>query len=54
VNIPHNKFCVLPCVSLKTNNTQYLEEFWKRTKQLDVIRNENIFDYIPEISAISA
>jgi sulfatase maturation enzyme AslB (radical SAM superfamily) len=37
---------------LDTSNTQYLDEFWRKTKQLDAIRNENIFDYIPELKEI--
>ena len=37
---------------LETDNTQYLKTFWKKTKQLDDIRNENIFDYIPELKEI--
>jgi MoaA/NifB/PqqE/SkfB family radical SAM enzyme len=38
---------------LETDNTQYLKTFWEKTKQLDAIRNESIFDYIPELKEIS-
>jgi len=39
---------------LDVNNTQYLDTFWEKTKQLDKIRNENIFDFIPELNEITA
>lgn len=38
---------------MSTDNTRLLEKFWRKTKELDEIRNENILDYIPELSAIS-
>jgi len=38
---------------LDVNNTQYLDTFWEKTKQLDKIRNENIFDFIPELNEIT-
>ena len=38
---------------LETDNTQYLDTFWEKTKQLDKIRNENVFDFIPELKDIS-
>ena len=34
---------------LDVNNTNYLKTFWEKTNQLDEIRNENIFDSIPEL-----
>jgi len=37
---------------LEVNNTKYLDTFWQKTKQLDEIRNENIFDFIPELEEI--
>jgi len=38
---------------LDVNNTKYLNTFWEKTKQLDEIRNENIFDFIPELNEIT-
>mgnify|MGYP002641543360 FL=1 len=38
---------------LETDNTQYLDTFWEKTKQLDAIRNENVFDFIPELNEIT-
>ena len=38
---------------LDVNNTQYLDTFWEKTKQLDEIRNENILDSIPELNEIT-
>ena len=35
------------------NNTQWLPEFWKKTIELDAIRNENILDVIPELRGLS-
>tara|TARA_E500000178_G_scaffold356632_1_gene436324 strand:+ start:45626 stop:47284 length:1659 start_codon:yes stop_codon:yes gene_type:complete len=37
---------------LKTDNTHLIEKFWKKTDQLDSIRNENILDVIPELGAL--
>ena len=37
---------------LKTDNTNLIEKFWQKTKQLDGIRNENILDVIPELGAL--
>lgn len=34
---------------LSNDNTNLIEQFWKKTNQLDSIRNENILDVIPEI-----
>ncbi len=35
-----------------TDNTQLLDTFWLRTKQLDAIRNENCINVIPELKAL--
>lgn len=35
-----------------TDNTALLPTFWEKTHQLDQIRNENILDVIPELSAL--
>ena len=35
-----------------TDNTNLIEKFWQKTKQLDGIRNENILDVIPELGAL--
>lgn len=35
-----------------TDNSHLLPTFWKKTKQLDEIRNENILDVIPELEAL--
>jgi len=34
---------------MATDNSVLLEKFWQKTQELDSIRNESIFDYIPEI-----
>jgi organic radical activating enzyme len=39
---------------LDVNNTKHLSTFWEKTKQLDEIRNENIFNSIPELNEITA
>jgi hypothetical protein len=35
-----------------TDNSHLIDTFWSKTKQLDVIRKENILDHIPELSAL--
>lgn len=35
-----------------TDNTQLIDQFWRRTHELDDIRNENILDIIPELRAL--
>jgi hypothetical protein len=30
-----------------------LETFWKKTQQLDAIRNENILDILPELQVLA-
>jgi MoaA/NifB/PqqE/SkfB family radical SAM enzyme len=38
---------------LSTNNNTYLlDKFWSKTAELDAIRNENLLDVIPELSAL--
>jgi MoaA/NifB/PqqE/SkfB family radical SAM enzyme len=38
----------------KKDNTDLLSRFWERTESLDIIRNENIFDAIPEMEEMHA
>ncbi len=35
-----------------TDNTKLIPEFWTKTNQLDQIRNENLLDIMPELSAL--
>jgi hypothetical protein len=35
-----------------TDNTQLIDTFWKKTDELDDIRNERILDIIPELAAL--
>ena len=35
-----------------TDNTQLIDTFWRRTHELDDIRNENILDVLPELAAL--
>jgi sulfatase maturation enzyme AslB (radical SAM superfamily) len=35
-----------------TDNTQLIDTFWRKTHELDSIRNENILDVIPELAAL--
>jgi organic radical activating enzyme len=35
-----------------TDNTQLIDTFWRKTHELDAIRNENILDVIPELKAL--
>jgi len=34
------------------DNQAYLPRFWQRTRELDVLRNENILDIIPELQEL--
>jgi hypothetical protein len=36
----------------QTDNTKLLKEFWKKTVELDTLRNESILDIIPELEII--
>jgi hypothetical protein len=35
-----------------TDNSKLIDRFWKKTLELDAIRNENILDIIPELKAL--
>ena len=35
-----------------TDNTKLIDQFWRKTYELDSIRNENILDIIPELKAL--
>jgi hypothetical protein len=35
-----------------TDNTQLIDTFWRKTHELDAIRNESILDVIPELAAL--
>jgi hypothetical protein len=35
-----------------TDNTQLIDTFWRKTHELDSIRNEKILDVIPELRAL--
>jgi MoaA/NifB/PqqE/SkfB family radical SAM enzyme len=37
---------------MATDNTHLIETFWRKTHELDAIRNENIMDVIPELAAL--
>jgi MoaA/NifB/PqqE/SkfB family radical SAM enzyme len=37
---------------MATDNTHLLDTFWRKTYELDAIRNENIIDVLPELRAI--
>lgn len=37
---------------MATDNTKLIEKFWRKTHELDKIRNENILDVIPELKAL--
>jgi sulfatase maturation enzyme AslB (radical SAM superfamily) len=37
---------------MATDNTHLIDTFWRKTHELDVIRNENILDTIPELQAL--
>jgi organic radical activating enzyme len=38
---------------MATDNTHLIDTFWRKTHELDSIRNENILDVIPELKALS-
>ena len=33
-----------------TDNSHMIPVFWKKTRELDSVRNENILDYLPELA----
>ena len=35
-----------------TDNTHLIDQFWRKTHELDSIRNENIMEIIPELAAL--
>jgi hypothetical protein len=35
-----------------TDNTNLIDTFWRKTHELDSIRNENILDILPELRAL--
>jgi hypothetical protein len=35
-----------------TDNTHLIDTFWRKTYELDHIRDENVLDIIPELSAL--
>ena len=35
-----------------TDNTHMIDTFWRKTHELDAIRNENILDNIPELQTL--
>jgi MoaA/NifB/PqqE/SkfB family radical SAM enzyme len=37
---------------MSTDNSHLIPTFWKRTQELDAIRNENILEVIPELTAL--
>jgi hypothetical protein len=37
---------------MATDNTNLIDTFWRKTHELDSIRNENILDIIPELRAL--
>jgi hypothetical protein len=37
---------------MSTDNTHLLDNFWRKTHQLDEIRNERLLDCIPELEAL--
>ena len=38
---------------MSNDNSQLLQQFWKKTQQLDNIRNENILDHLPELGSLT-
>lgn len=38
---------------MATDNTHLIDQFWRKTHELDAIRNENILDVIPELRALT-
>jgi len=37
---------------MATDNTHLIDTFWRKTNELDSIRNESILDIIPELAAL--
>ena len=37
---------------LATDNSHLIPKFWSKTQELDAIRNENVLNIIPELSAL--
>ena len=37
---------------MATDNTHMIDTFWRKTHELDAIRNENIMDILPELQAL--
>jgi sulfatase maturation enzyme AslB (radical SAM superfamily) len=37
---------------MATDNTRLIDQFWRKTNELDEIRKENIMDVIPELAAL--
>jgi hypothetical protein len=37
---------------MATDNTHLIDNFWRKTNELDKIRKENIMDVIPELAAL--
>jgi uncharacterized Fe-S cluster-containing radical SAM superfamily protein len=37
---------------LNNDNSQLLQKFWNKTRQLDSVRSENVLEYIPELEAL--
>jgi hypothetical protein len=37
---------------MATDNSHLLPKFWDKTRELDVIRNENVLTVIPELEAV--
>jgi organic radical activating enzyme len=37
---------------MATDNTHLIDTFWRKTHELDAIRNENILDVLPELAAL--
>ena len=35
-----------------TDNTHLIDTFWRKTHELDAIRNETMLDVIPELQAL--
>jgi len=38
---------------MATDNTHLIDTFWRKTHELDVIRNEDILKTIPELKALA-
>jgi len=37
---------------MKTDNTHLIDQFWRKTHELDALRKENIMNIIPELVAL--